>query len=138
MFIRNLCLILTCFPGLLLPVISHGSPANKGMIRDSNVIRISSPMITLTIDCDHKASITSLVINGQEVISSKDGIYTSVKAAGSLYSSMHLKQNPVVKQTPHSTIISSISYGNENITVNESWIFTRVGQAIQWALFISH
>ena len=129
MFIKNLCLVITCFSGLLLPVISQGSPR-----KDSSIFRVSSPKITMTIDCDNKASITSLVINGQEVISSKDGIYTAVKAAGMLYSSMHLKEKPVVQQTPQRTIISGISYGNENITIQESWIFTRVGEAIQWEI----
>jgi hypothetical protein len=100
----------------------------------AKVETISNPKITMQLDYGDKASITSLIINGQEVISSADGIFTSVKIGGITYSSLHLKGAPVLVKTGNIIKLTGISYGDKNLTINENWIFTITGKSIKWTL----
>jgi hypothetical protein len=59
-------------------------------------IPISTPRMGLTLYYGDKASITSLALNGQPVISGDDGIYTSVTVGGVRYSSLHLLSKPTL------------------------------------------
>src|SRR5436305_1526146 len=74
-------------------------------------IVIKNPKITMTLDYGNKASITSLVINGQKVISGADGIYTSVNIGGTIYSSLHLTGAPTLVNQGNTIRISGINYG---------------------------
>lgn len=95
-------------------------------------VTISTPKITMVLNYNNTASITSLVINGQKVISGADGIYTSLKAGGVTYSSLHLNTQPVLVKTNNRIEIRGIVYGNSRLTINENWIFTTSGKTIKW------
>jgi hypothetical protein len=95
---------------------------------------ISNPKINMTLNYGQKASITSLIINGQKVISGADGVFTSVKIGGNTYSSLHLKQTPVLIKTGNMIKISGINYGDKNLTIKENWIFTVTDKSIKWAI----
>jgi len=95
---------------------------------------ISSPKISMVLDYGDKASITSLTVNGQKVISSADGIYTSVKVGGVTYSSLYLKGVPQLVKTGNVVRLTGISYGDKNLTINENWIFTIASKTIKWTL----
>jgi hypothetical protein len=95
---------------------------------------ISNPKISLTLNYGGKASITSLIINGQKVISSADGIFTSVKIGSITYSSLHLLGIPVLVKAGNVIKLTGISYGDENLTIKENWIFTITGKSIKWTL----
>jgi len=95
---------------------------------------ISTPKISMLLDYGNKASITSLTINGQKVITSADGIFTSVKVGGIIYSSLHLKGIPQLVKTGNVVRLTGISYGDKNLTINENWIFTITGKSIKWTL----
>lgn len=99
-----------------------------------NIYTISSPKITMTLDYGNKASITSLVVNGQKVISSVDGIYTSVRMDGVVYSSLRLKTIPALIKTGNIIKLTGITYGDKNLTIKENWIFTIAGKSIKWTL----
>jgi len=100
----------------------------------AKVETISNPRITMQLDYGDKASITSLVVNGQKVISSADGIFTSVKIGGVTYSSLHLKGTPLLVKAGNIIKLTGISYGNKNLTIKENWIFTITGKSIKWTL----
>ncbi|MDP9081065.1 MAG: hypothetical protein M3O71_26915 [Bacteroidota bacterium] len=93
-------------------------------------IVIKNPKITMTLDYGNKASITSLIINGQKVISSVDGIYTSVNIGGTIYSSLHLTGTPTLVNQGNTIMISGINYG----MIRENWIFTISDKAIKWTI----
>ncbi len=97
-------------------------------------ITISSPKISLVIDCLNKAVISSVVVNGEQVVGSVDGVYTSVKAAGITYSSLQSNSTPVVVETPQFVKLSDIKYGSESFTVSENWIFTKKNNSIDWSI----
>ncbi|WP_428329868.1 hypothetical protein [Mucilaginibacter sp.] len=100
----------------------------------SKEIMISNPKITLVLNYGEKASITSLIINGQKVIGSADGIFTSVSVDGKTYSSLHLKQSPVLIKTGNIIRISGIDYGDNNLTIKENWVFAISNKSIKWTI----
>ncbi|MFB9842411.1 alpha-L-rhamnosidase-related protein [Mucilaginibacter ginsenosidivorans] len=98
------------------------------------VYTINNPKITMTLDYGNKASITSLVVNGQKVISSVDGIYTSVRVNGVVYSSLRLNAVPSLIKTGNTIKLTGITYGDKNLAIKENWIFTIAGKSIKWTL----
>lgn len=112
-----LCLI------ILRPVTSIAKPLPR-------VITISNSKISMVLDYGNKASITSLVVGSKKVISSADGIFTSVNMGGTIYSSLHLTGNPTLRKTGNIIKLSGINYG----AIKEDWIFTITDQAIKWTI----
>jgi hypothetical protein len=95
---------------------------------------ISNAKITMLLNYGEGASIISLIVNGQKVISSADGIFTSVKIGGITYSSLHLKSVPVLTKTGNIIKLTGIRYGDKNLTIEENWIFIITGKSIKWTL----
>jgi len=88
---------------------------------------ISTPQMSLVLRYGDKASITSLVLNGQQVISGDDGICTSVTAGGVTYSSLHLLSAPVLIKGKGKVELRGIRYGDKGVVIDETWIFTTGG-----------
>ncbi|MGF7042099.1 hypothetical protein [Mucilaginibacter lappiensis] len=130
MFIRRLYTSLICFLIIVLPVIGFANP----IAAKPQVITLSNAKLTMMIDYGDKACITSLIVNGQKVISNANGVFTSVKVGGATYSSLHLKKKPVLVQTQGSIKISGISYGDKDLTINENWIFLKKGKSVKWVI----
>lgn len=97
-------------------------------------ITISNPKITMIVDYGSKACITSLIVNGQKVISATNGIFTAVKTGGNTYSSLHLMASPVMIKSNHIIKLLGLSYGDKNVTIKENWIFTISPKSIKWTL----
>jgi len=70
--------------------------ANKLIASENRPITLSSHKLSITLDYEKRVCISSLVVNGQKVISTGDGIFTSLKVGSKMYSSLHLKSNPVL------------------------------------------
>ena len=128
MFIRRLYTTVICFS--ILPVIGFANP----IAAKPQLITLSHAKLTMAIDYGDKACITSLIVNGQKVISDANGVFTSVKVGGTTYSSLNLKRKPVLVQTPGSIKISGISYGDKDLTINENWIFLKKGKSVKWVI----
>jgi len=97
-------------------------------------ITISNPKISMTLNYSKQACITSLVVNGQKVISGTDGIFSSVDAGGKTYSSLHLKRNPVLVRNGSIIKLNDIEYGNNGLKIKENWLFTINNKSIKWAI----
>ena len=108
---------------ILLPVLSVAKE-----------IIISNPKVSMTINYGDRACITSLIINGQKVINGADGVFTSVRIGGNTYSSLQLKQAPVVLRTGNILRINGIDYGNNNLHIKENWVFTISDKSIKWVI----
>src|ERR1700712_2205975 len=99
MFINRFCRPLIYLFLFILPVVAIANSVDKPVTIKQKTVIISNPKITMMLDYGDKASITSLIINGQKVISGVEGIYTSVNVGGTTYSSLHLTGTPLlVKQ----------------------------------------
>jgi hypothetical protein len=96
-------------------------------------ILIANSKVIMTLGYGRSASITSLVVNGQKVISSADGIFTSVTIGGVVYSSLHLLETPVMVQNGNVFTLKGIVYGDKGLKIRENWVFTVSSSAIKWA-----
>ena len=123
MLFRKIFTIILYFSSIFLPAVSIAKTAPK-------LITISNPKITMVLDYGNKARITSLIVGGQKVISSANGIFTSVNIGGTIYSSLHLTGNPVLTKTRNTIKLSGIRYG----IIEENWIFTTTAQSIKWTI----
>lgn len=113
-------------------VLPSAKTTRTGIAPATAEANIHTSKIDMVIDYGNKASIISLSVNGQQVISSANGIFTSLKIKGVTYSSLHLKTVPVVTKIQNSLKIAGINYGDDNLTINETWILTTRGNAIKW------
>jgi hypothetical protein len=114
---------------MCIGVVKADGPING---KDRTAITLHTQKMTMVINCSHKASITSLIINGQKVIDSADGIFTALTIKGITYSSLHLKTKPVLVKTHNGLRISGINYGDSNLNINETWTFATAGNSIKW------
>ena len=88
---------------------------------------ISVPGMSLQLHYGNKASITSLILNGQPVINRDDGICTSVTVGKATYSSLQLKSTPELVKGNGKVELRGIRYGGVDLTIEEDWIFTTGG-----------
>ncbi|MFI5160092.1 MAG: hypothetical protein ACHQHN_02390 [Sphingobacteriales bacterium] len=123
MLIKTIRLTLIFCSFILLPAVS---PAQEITIRD--------PQIIMTLNYGAQARVTSLIVNGQKVISGSDGIYTSVNVGGTTYSSLHLKQAPRLIKNGNIIELSGITYGSDEFKIKENWLFNISGNNIKWTI----
>jgi hypothetical protein len=90
----------------------------------SKVVTFGNGKIKLTLDYNNKANISALEVNGQKVIDDNAGIYSAVRTANTSYSSLHTTSSPTVSTAVNSVQISGITYGDKDVTINETWKFT--------------
>ena len=114
----------------LCSTIVWAAPADK----NPKTITISNPKLKLVLDMDGKAAVISLVVNGQTVIDNKDGVFTSVKAGGVIYSSLNVNGTPALVKTGNVYRVSGIRYGDTKLTISENWIFTVSDRNIKWTI----
>ncbi|MDN3550690.1 hypothetical protein [Mucilaginibacter aquaedulcis] len=134
MFTKRIYTTLLYLLAVLPPLTTKASSTHKIIAYEPKTVSISTPKLSLVLDYDNKASITSLVIDGKKVISSADGIYTSIKVGGVTYSSLHLKGTPMLTKTADSFKISEISYGDKGLTINETWTFVKKDKSLRWLI----
>lgn len=114
----------------IYPSIVWAKPVDKS----PKTVTINNSKLKLVLNVDGKAAITSLTVNGQKVIDNKEGVFTSIKAGGVTYSSLHLSGNPVLVKSGNVYRVNNIRYGNKKLTISESWIFTISDQNIKWTI----
>src|SRR5580692_5904550 len=83
---------------------------------------ISTSRMNLVLRYGDEASITSLTLNGEQVISGDDGICTSVTTGGVTYSSLHLLSAPVLVKGNGKVELRGIRYGEKGVVIDETWI----------------
>ena len=55
--------------------------------------------ISMIIDYNRKANISSVILNGQKIIEGDAGIYTTIRTKNATYSTLELLSEPSVKVT---------------------------------------
>ena len=109
-----------------------GGGRGPGMGDEPKLVPIGNASISLLLDPVHRACIRSLVVNGKKVIDAEDGIFTSVRAGGIVYSSLHLRSEPVLRKEKNTVILDGIRYGDGDLTINEKWTFIPTAGSIKW------
>ena len=102
---------------LAQPLKTYNDTKNK-------TITFGNEKIKLTLDYNGKANISFLEVNGQKVIDSNAGIYSEFKTASAVYNTLHTISLPTVKAKKNIVTVDGISYGNQELTINENWKFT--------------
>ena len=100
----------------------------------SGPITIRSGKLMLTLEAGKKACITSLSVNGQTVLDTPDGAFTSVTIHGNTYSSLQLRSSPTVERRGDTVIVDDIRYGDGQIGIREKWVLTASTDAIIWKI----
>jgi hypothetical protein len=106
----------------------------KNVVADK-VLLFGNEKIKLTLDYNNKANISSLNVNGENVIESNTGIYSQIKTQTNFYSSLALLSTPKISVTNNTIKLSGISYGDKNIIINETWKFTVTANNIQFDIY---
>jgi len=97
-------------------------------------IKIGNRKVTMLLNYGDHASISSLTVNGQKVITNPDGVFTSLKTGGITYSSLHLKTVPKLVKAGNVIRLNGIKYGDSGLTITENWVFTLSDKNIKWAI----
>src|ERR1035438_8738977 len=67
--------------------------------------------LKFVLDYNHQCRISSLEVNGQQVLENSKGIYSEVSTAAKSFSTLHLLQSPQVSITKNMVTVSGIDYG---------------------------
>lgn len=97
-------------------------------------ITIKGHKLQMELLYQNKACISSMVVNGQQVLSDSGGIYSLVRVGDKTYSSLHLKGTPVVTQAGNVIRLTGIKYGDRNITIAENWTFSTTRKSVVWTI----
>ena len=116
-----LSLIFVCFLFPAFPVSAQVNILNR---EDDKIIEFGNNTIQIKLDYNLKCVVTDMIVNGESVISNKQGLYTGIRTTDAVYTSCKLNTAPVLKQGKNNLTISNIIYGDNNNPVNETWEFT--------------
>src|SRR5262249_43080660 len=75
-------------------------------------------------DYNKTATVSQLVVNGQQVINGGAGIYSMIRTKAATYSTSQLSTDPSVKTSANTIILSGILYGDRDLSISETWMFT--------------
>ena len=101
---------------------------------ETKSITFGNSKMRLTLEYGQKCVITTLNLNGQQVLSGHAGIYSEVRTASGTYSTQQLEHDPVVKSSENEIIIRNINYGSGKEWIRETWHFTLSDTAIQFEI----
>ncbi|MFD0793113.1 hypothetical protein ACFQZX_05755 [Mucilaginibacter litoreus] len=119
LFSMNLCLICLSVPAI--------AGTNYFQVIDNGKIKI-------VLNCNNKASVVAMYVNGRKVIDAPDGMYTAISHEGKKFTSLHLLQKPSCNQTKNNIVIKNIIYGDKELTVSETWTFQKKGNSLEWKI----
>ncbi len=87
-------------------------------------VAFGNDKIRIILDYNKKANISSLHINGQQVIQSDAGVYSKIRTKATSYSTLHLSSDPTVKVSNNIISVAGIRYGDQTLSIDETWTFT--------------
>ena len=76
-------------------------------------ISFGNNKIAIILDYDHKANLSSMLLNGQQIIEGAAGVYSAIQTQDASYSSLALLSQPLVKVSNNVVVVSAIKYGDK-------------------------
>lgn len=113
-------LLLVFFTGI--PGVFFAQSVTISNNKDARQLVFGNKKMSMTFDYNGKAKISSLVLNGQEVLDTA-GVYSSIKMKNAAYATNQLLADPMVSITGNSIVISNIVYGDAQFKLHETWKF---------------
>ncbi|SEW45521.1 hypothetical protein SAMN05428988_6055 [Chitinophaga sp. YR573] len=111
---------------IMFPVLCLAQPVIKNDILNRQIL-FGNEKMQMTLDYNKKAIISSLVLNGQQVLDPA-GIYSFIKTDKKTYSTLQLSSYPLV-QLRDNVITCNIQYGDK---IFETWKFTVTAKDIKF------
>ena len=128
---RFLCLLVITF-------ISFTPAACPDIIHDPDkkVVTIScnDGNLTLRLNYYNQCILDEVIIKKGNVLAANKGVYTGITVGGQAFSSQTPSQEPKIIVHPNETIIQSIRYGGNGITIEENWTFIPQDGHITWRI----
>ncbi len=97
-------------------------------------ITFGNKTITLTLDYNNKANISSLDVKGTNVITSDAGIYSQINTTAGVYSSLILQASPKMQVLNNTVNVTGISYGDMDLAITENWKFIITANTINFII----
>lgn len=86
-------------------------------------VTVANHKMKFVIDYKASASIPSWVLNKQEMLDTATGVYSMIRTKTSLYNTLHLSADPLVKIYGNKITVSNIVYGDKEFVIQETWHF---------------
>ncbi len=123
-FMKTICFLFPICMFLLCSTISATGQVIISNQPAAKVIVFGNSKLTLKLDYMLKCVITRMEVNGEQVVSENEGIFSEIKTPEATWSTLKLSESPVVTATKNKVKISNISYGDTKSRVNETWTFS--------------
>lgn len=122
---RLFALYLTCFI-FFIGSLSEGFAQPVKISNDVKTKRVvfGNGKLTLTLDYNKTANVSQLIVNGQQVIQGNAGIYSMIRTKAAVYSTLRLSSDPAIKTSGNTVSLSGIMYGDQDLSISETWTFT--------------
>ena len=128
----------TCCPIfiLLLIFVTPGFAQVQTIKNDAQkkTVVFGNKKINLTLDYNGRANISSLSVNGQNVIEGTAGIYSTIRTTATTHSSLHLTSTPKVEIGNNIVKLNGIQYGDEDEIITENWKFVITDKDINFSI----
>jgi hypothetical protein len=124
--ITTILMLLVSF-SLRAQVLTHDREAKTITISDT------SGSLRLKVEYSTGCKISQLNIKGNNTLSAS-GAYTAVRTNADTFTSLNSVTELKVKKRKNSITISNIVFGNNEISVSETWIFTAYDSTISWEI----
>ncbi len=87
-------------------------------------IAFGNSKMQLTLDYNGKANISSLTVNGEQVIQGNAGIYSEITTGLAVFSTLKTNTPAKILVEGNRIKLRGISYGDRNLGITENWTFT--------------
>ncbi len=118
---------------LLFANSAHSALFKHDASKKTVLIADESNYLQLLLDYGNGCKISQLNIKGKNTISPM-GVYTSIKTETKLCTSLESDSHAKVKLEANRLEVSNIVFGDDKMSVAETWIFTANGKQISWEI----
>jgi hypothetical protein len=118
---------------LFLTLTANSQLVKQNVADKTVLIEASSGNFQLLLDYSNGCRISQVIVKGRNTVSSS-GVYTSVRTASSLFTSLQSTDNVEVKAGKDAIEISNIVFGDDTMSVDETWLFTFSGGSVIWEI----
>ena len=126
------CIIIILLLNVITPGLAQVQPIKNDTQKKAVVF--GNKKINVTLDYNGKATISSLSVNGQNVIEDTAGIYSTIRTTATTYSSLRLTSTPKVEISNNIVTLSGIHYGDKDVVITENWKFIITDNDIRFSI----
>ncbi len=116
---------------LTLACCASEGPAASSRLPD---ISDSRGKLILRLALDGRAAISSLVVNGREIVLGAAGVHGEIRAASGSMTTSDGISDPVVRREGETIVVSGIAYGSPGLPIEETWTFSPARDEIRWKI----